>query len=64
VLIKLAREEGSVAKERVLLKQVKTIDDLAQLYGVLMVLVEHEQEFDVEIWTEYHEVMCEYPRSY
>ena len=37
-------------KERLLLKRVNTIEDLAQLYSVLMAMIADGEVYEIEVW--------------
>ena len=54
-IIQLALCEGAKPKERVLLKPIKSRDDLDQLYCVLRDAIANDKNVVVEVWVDYEE---------
>lgn len=50
MFVKLALEDGAPAMKRILLRDVKNIDDLEQLHYVLKAYLEEHEELQIEIW--------------
>jgi hypothetical protein len=50
MLIKCGLKENDTPKERLLLKEIKTTDDLSQLYSVLLSIINEGQTASVEVW--------------